>query len=163
MGRALGSSNLSAEDQDVGSLHFVGEDVHSPEQGGRLTTTSQKRREKRRRRKTKKTAPLASQHQHQQESDRDAGAPFGASSSQTLTIERMSVGLLDPNDRQEVPLADTCKVIIAFLQSLKFQHHWKVLKDRSSRLKNCCVILLFSTILYASKMISKLACTMNIQ
>ena len=103
----------------------------------------------------------APQYQHQQGSDRDAGAPFGASSSQTLTIQ--SVGLLDPNDRQELPLADTCKVISAFLQSLKFQHHWKVLKDRSSRLKNCCVILLFSTILYASKMISKLACTMNIQ
>ena len=143
-GRDLGCSSPSGEDRDVGSLHFVGEDVHPPEQGGRLTTTSQKRREKRRRRKTKKTAPLASQHQHQQDSDRDAGAPFGASSSQTLTIERMSVGLLDPNDRQEVPVADTCKVISAFLQSLKFQHHWKVLKDRSSRLKIFCVILLFS-------------------
>ena len=106
-GRALGCSSPSGEDQDV----------HPPEQGGGLTTTSQKRREKRRRRKTKKTAPLASQHQ--QESDRDAGAPFGASSSQTLTMERMNVGLLDPNDRQEVPLADTCKVISAFLQSLK--------------------------------------------
>ena len=128
-----------------------------------MTTTSQKRRERRRRRKSKKTAPLASQHQHQQGSDEDTRAPFGTSSSQTSTIERKSFGLLDPNDRQEVPLAGTCKVISAFLQSLKFQHHWKVLKDRSSRLKNCCVILLFSTILYASKMISKLACTMNIQ
>ena len=135
MGRALGSSNLSAEDRDVGSLHFASQDVHLPEQAGRLTTTSQKRREKRRRRKTKKTSPLASQHQHQQESDRDAGAPFGASSSQTLTMERMSVGLLDPNDRQEVPLADTCKVISAFLWSLKFQHHCNGLKDRPYRLK----------------------------
>ena len=149
MGRALGSSNLSAEDRDVGSLHFASEDVHPPEQAGRLTTTSQKRREKRRRRKTKKTAPLASQHQ--QESNRDAGAPLGASSSQTLTMERISVGLLDPNDRQEVSLADTCKVIRAFLQSLKLQHHSKVLKDGSSRLKNSCVILFFSTIFMPPK------------